>query len=177
MEAAARICVPLRSRWSLILRTFVSWCMWSVGVVAVQPVIIFSALFCMVWRVLWCVSARFEAQAGLAYSITERMNCLYTVVVVSLLCPNVVWASDLRALSLGVTLFFIFVMCCLKVIDVLYVTPRILGVCVCVRGVLSMVRCGVCWCSWLSLVSRVTVDLAVARLSLFVVHQWCSMLN
>ena len=147
------------------------------GVVAVQPVIIFSSLFCMVWRVLWCVSARFEAQARLAYSISEHMNCLYTVVVVSLLCPNGVWVSDLIAFSLGVTLFFIFVKCCLNVIDMLYVTPRILSVCVCVRGVLSLVRCGVCWCSWLSLVSRITVDLAGARLSLFVMHQWCSVLR
>ena len=77
---------------------------------------------------------RLEAQAGLAYSITERINCLYTVVVVSLLCPNVVWASDLRAFSLGVSLFFMLVMCCLNDIDVLYVTPRILCVCVCVLG-------------------------------------------
>lgn len=64
------------------------------------------------------------------------------MVVVSLLCPNVVWASDLRAFSLGVNFFFMSVMCCLNDIDVLYVTPRILGVCVCVRGMLFMVRCG-----------------------------------
>ena len=99
------------------------------------------------------------------------MNCLYTFVVVSLLWPKVVWASDLRALSLGVTLFLMFVMWCLNVIDVSYVTPRILGVCVCVRGVLLMVRCGMCWCSAFQFVSRVTVDLAGARLSLFAVHQ------
>ena len=52
--------------------------------------------------------------------------------MVSLLCPNVVLASDLRALSLGVHLFLMFVMCCLNVIDVSYVTPSIFGVCVCV---------------------------------------------
>ena len=130
MEAVASICVPLKSRWSLILRTFVSWCMWSVGVVLVQPVIVFRALFCRVCNVLRCVPERFAAQAGLAYSITERINCLYTVVVVSLLCPNVVWASDLRALSLAVHLFLMFVICCLNDSDVLYVMPRILGVCV-----------------------------------------------
>ena len=101
------------------------------------------------------------------YSITENMNnCLCTVVVVSLLCPNVVWSSDLRVLSLGVTLFLMFVMWCLNVINVSYVTPRILGVCVCVRGVLLMVRCGMCWCSWFQFVSRVTVDLDGERLSL-----------
>ena len=51
---------------------------------------------------------RFEAQAGLAYSIPERINCLYTVVVVSLLCPNVVWASDLSAFSLVVRFVLMF---------------------------------------------------------------------
>lgn len=115
--------------------------MWSVGDVAVQPVIIFSALFCIVCRVLWCVAVRLEAQAGLAYSITDRIYCLYTVVVVSL-CPNVVFAIALSAFSLGLVLFLMLVVCCLNVMDVLYVTPRILGVCVCVRGVLLRVRCG-----------------------------------
>ena len=76
MMAAARVCVPLMSRWSLTLRTFVSWCKWSVGVVFVQPVMIFRALFCMVCRVLRCVPVRFGAHAGLAYSITGRIYCL-----------------------------------------------------------------------------------------------------
>ena len=53
VEAAAIICVPLMSRWSLTLRTLVSWCRWSVGVVDVQPVMIFRALFCSVCSVLW----------------------------------------------------------------------------------------------------------------------------
>ena len=73
---------------------------------------------------------RLDAQAGLAYSITERINCLYIVQVVSLLCPNVVWASDLSAFSLGVHLLTVFVICCLNDISVSYVMPRILGVCV-----------------------------------------------
>ena len=55
---------------------------------------------------------------------------LYTVVRVSLFYPNFVCTSVLSALSLGVTLFFMFAMCCLNVMDVSYVTPRILGVCV-----------------------------------------------
>ncbi len=139
-----------------------------------QPVIIFRALFCMVCKVLWCVSVRFGAQAGLAYSITERMYCLYTVVVVSLACPNVVWASDLRAFSLGVSLFFMFVICCLNDIDVLYVTPRILGVCVCVRGVLFIVSWGIWRCSAVQFVRRVAVDLAGASCSLFAVNQFWS---
>lgn len=62
-------------------------------------------------------------------------------------------------------------MCCLNVIDVSYVTPRILGVWVCVRGVLLMVRLGVWRCSDVQFVRSVLVDLAGARLSLFVLHQ------
>ena len=95
------------------------------------------------------------------------------MVVDSLLCPNVVLVSALRALSLGVHLFLMFAMCCLKDIEVLYVTPSILGVCVCGIGVLFMVRCGMLLCSAFQLVRRVTVDLVGAILSLFVLnHVW-----
>jgi len=69
------------------------------------------------------------------------------------------------------------VMCCLNDIDVSYVTPRILGVCVCVRGVLLMVSCGMWRCSAVQLVIRVAVDLAGARLSLFMVNQLFSVLR
>ena len=65
------------------------------------------------------------------------------MVVVSLFCPNVVCASDLSALSLGKHLFLIFVMCCLKLRPVSYVTPSIVGVCVCGMGMLFMVSWGV----------------------------------
>ena len=74
--AAARICVPLMFRWSLTLRTFVSWCRWSIGVECVQPVAILRALFWMVCSVLQCVLDRFDVQAELAYSHTGLMNCL-----------------------------------------------------------------------------------------------------
>ena len=63
--------------------------------------------------------------------------------MVSLFCPNVVCASDLRALSLGKHLFLIFVMCCLKFSPVSYVTPSIVGVGVCGIGMLFMVSWGV----------------------------------
>ena len=42
----------------------------------VQPVAVLRPLFCRVCRVLRCVLERLGAQAGLACSITERMNCL-----------------------------------------------------------------------------------------------------
>ena len=57
-------CVPLMSRCSLTWRTLVSACMCCVGVVRVQPVIIFSAVFCVVCSLLCCVSEMFGAQAG-----------------------------------------------------------------------------------------------------------------
>ena len=50
------------------------------------------------------------------------------MVVVSLVYPKVMLASDLRVLSLGVHLFFMFVMWFLYIIDVSYVTLSILGV-------------------------------------------------
>ena len=59
--------------------------------------------------------------------------------MVSLFCPNVVCASDLRALSLPVHLFLMFVICCLKVSPVSYVTPSMVGVDVCGIGMLFMV--------------------------------------
>ena len=77
------------------------------------------------------------------------------------------------SVSVCCTLFLMFVTCCLNVIDVSYVTPRIVGVWVCVRGVLFMVRLGMCLCSDVQFVSSVHVDLAGASVSLFVVHQSC----
>ena len=79
---------------------------------------------------------------------------------------------------MGVTLFLMFVMWCLNVINVLvYYTMDFGCECVCGRGVLLIVRCGICWCSAFQFVSKVTVDLAGAKLNLFVVQQWCSVLR
>ena len=62
--AAAMNCVPLISRCSLTGRTCVSACMCCVGVVRVQPVIILSAVFCVVCSLFCCVCEMFGAQAG-----------------------------------------------------------------------------------------------------------------
>lgn len=67
------------------------------------------------------------------------MNCLNTIVVVLLSCPNFVCASDLRAFSLGAVLVFMFATCSLKVIIVSYVIPKILGLWVWVSCVLFRV--------------------------------------
>ena len=76
----------------------------------VQPVMMRSALFCIVCNVFLCVVDKLGAQAVPAYSITVLMYCLYTVLVVSFCCPNFVPVSALRALSLGVHLCFISAM-------------------------------------------------------------------
>ena len=59
----------------------------------------FRALFCMVCRVSNWLIARFGAQAGLAYSKTELMYCLYISVVVSFCCPKSVPVSVRIVLS------------------------------------------------------------------------------
>ena len=62
--------------------------MWFVGVVCVPLVMIRRSLFCKDCKVLWWVIERFGAQAGLSYSKTERLYCLYMSVIVSLCCPK-----------------------------------------------------------------------------------------
>ena len=41
-----------------------------------QPVIVLRAVFCRTCKVSRCVLDRLAAQAGLAYSITDLMDCL-----------------------------------------------------------------------------------------------------
>ena len=74
--AAARNWVPRMSRCVCILRILVSECKCSMGVDFVQPVMILSALFCVVWSLRICVLDSVGAQAGLAYAITDLMYCL-----------------------------------------------------------------------------------------------------
>ena len=79
-----------------------------------QPVMIRRVLFCIVCRVLWYVIARFGAQAGLAYSKTEQMYCLYISVRVSFCCSKSVPVSVRSMLSqCMVTARMIFMLCCL----------------------------------------------------------------
>lgn len=99
------------------------------------------------------------------------MNCLYISVSVSLSCPNVVLVSALSVFSLMEHLFVMSVMCVPKDSEVLYVTPRILVLWLCRMGVLFSVTVGVCWCSFVKLVSSVVEDFAGATLSLLVCSQ------
>lgn len=121
-------------------------------------------LFIFVWSLE--LDASLEAQAGQSYSITERMHCLYTVVMVCLLCLNVVLVSDLRALRPDEVLLLMFAICCLK--DITECLSKDLDSFV--SGVLFMMRWSMNRCSAI-LLNIVTVDLAGWRVSLFVESQ------
>ena len=118
--------------------------------------------------------ARFGAQAGLAYSKTERMYCLYNSVRVSFCCPKSVSVSVRSVLSRCVHFCLMSCMWSLKLSEVSYVTPRIFVECLCGIAVLSSVSCGVCRCSFVWMVRRVIVDLVDATYSRFVTNQVCS---
>ena len=72
----------------------------------------------------------------------DLIYCLYTVVSVSLCCPNVVLVSALSVFSLGLHLVTILLTCGAKDMDVLYVTPSILVSWVCGIVVLFSVAVG-----------------------------------
>ena len=61
-----------------------SWCMCSIGDVCAQPVIIRSALFCIVCSVLWCVSDKLGAHNR---SDELFVNCGCCFFVLSEVCP------------------------------------------------------------------------------------------
>ena len=69
--ANARTCVPLMSRYCFTEKIFVSACRCFVGVVCVLPVIILSALFCIIYKLFSCVLDKTGVQAGILKSITE----------------------------------------------------------------------------------------------------------
>ena len=69
------------------------------------------ALFSIVFKVVLRVVVKFGAQTRLAYSKTERMDCLYMSVRVSLCCP--------KSVLVGVQSVFASV--CAFLFDVVYV--------------------------------------------------------
>ena len=79
-----------------------------------QHAAVLSALFCCICSVL-CVSESFSVQLVLQYSTVDRMNCLWIVVVVSLLCPKSSHVMALKALRFGVHLSLMSAMWSLKV--------------------------------------------------------------
>ena len=65
-DTEARNCVPLMSKWLDMLNTLVSAWMWAVGDDLVQPVAIFSALFCTICNLFVLEFDIDGAQLGLA---------------------------------------------------------------------------------------------------------------
>lgn len=68
-------------------------------VVARPPVIVLSALYCMICSFVIFGFEKLENQVGKVYFKMELMNCLYRMLD-SLSCPNMVLVSVLRAFSL-----------------------------------------------------------------------------
>ena len=68
----------------------------------VQPVIVLSALFCMVCSFVMLVSDTIGDHTVLAYSIMGRVMVLYVAVSVSLALPHCV---EVRDLSMLIVLF------------------------------------------------------------------------
>ena len=65
----------------------VSVCRCAVLVSSVHPVIVLSALFCVVWSFVMFVSEAMGDHTVLAYSVIGRVIVLYVVVSVSLFLP------------------------------------------------------------------------------------------
>ena len=138
-----------------------------------QPVAMRRAAFCVRCSLCKCVSARLGCQAMCAYVRMGLMYCLYSVVMSSLECPNVVCVSALRTFKRVLAGVFILSVCCLNVTPLSSVTPRIFVVGVTGMGVLFSVMCGWALYSLLNGVRRVSVDFVVETFSLFCESQ-CS---
>ena len=89
----------------------VSVCRCAVLVSSVHPVIVLSALFCVVWSFVMFVSEAMGDHTVLAYSIMGRVIVLYVVVNVSLFLPQCVVVSVLSRFIVCVAFLFVFCMC------------------------------------------------------------------
>ena len=110
---------------------FVSW---------VQPVIVLSAVFCIICSLFVFVSAKIGDQIVFAYSKMGLVMVLYVTINVSFVFPQCVVVSCLRMFIVCFAFCAVFVMCCAYVSFVSNVSPRILGVFVVGSGVLSIWR-------------------------------------
>ena len=78
LAAPTKNCTPLMLVCSLIGSTLDSACRCGIGVDLTQPVAMRRAAFWVRWSAAICVGAKSLHQAGLAYSSTSLMNCLYS---------------------------------------------------------------------------------------------------
>ena len=152
---------------------FVSVCRCAELVSSVQPVIVRSALFCVVCSFVMFVSEAMGDHTVFAYSVIGRVIVLYVVVSVSLALPQCVVVSALSRFIVFVALVFMFCMCVEYVSLGSSVSPNILGF-LCV-GSVSLFICNVSvvlYCAG-SGVKRVVVVLDVFSVSWFCCVQWC----
>ena len=106
-----QICVPFISICCWRGRTCVSLWRWGIGVICVQPIAIRSAIFWVICSLCMCVVSVSGCTAGCAYVSMGLMYCLYTKVMSSLDCSNVLLVSAWRTLSRVFALVFTLSVC------------------------------------------------------------------
>ena len=93
----------------------------------VHPVIVRSAVFCIVWSLLVLVSEMMGDHIVLAYSSVGRVMALYVMASVSFDLPQCVEVSALSMFSVGFALLMVFCVCFEKVSLGSSVSLRIFG--------------------------------------------------
>ena len=98
------------------------------AIICVQPVAIRSALLWVICSFWMRDSARSGCHAGWLCVGVGLMYCLYTRVMSSLDCPNVVLVSALRTLKRVLALVLMLFVSGLNLILLSYVTPNVVAV-------------------------------------------------
>ena len=133
-------CDECSCRCSLIGRTDVSVCRCCAFVSWVHPVIVLSAVFCIVCSFFVFVSEIVGAHIVFAYSSIGRVIVLYVTSNVSFVFPQCVVVSCLSMFTVCFAFCAVLVMCWVYVSFVSKVSPSIFGVWVVGSGVLFMRR-------------------------------------
>ena len=150
----------------------------GISVAYVQHLAIISAVFwilCSLFK--WVVATMSEDYAIPAYDRMVLINCSHGVFMSSLEWHYVVCVSARRKLKLVLALMCMFRVCCLTVIPLSYVTPRICGNCCSCVGVPGMViscsvTCGLVLYSLLYGVLGASVVFVAEAFSLFAFSQF-----
>ena len=104
----------------------------------VQPVMVLSAMFCIICSLLVLVFAMIGDHIVFAYSSMGRVIVLYVTICVSLVLPQCVVVSCFSMFVDFLAFSVVLVMCWEYVSFVSKVRPSIFGVCVVGSGVLFM---------------------------------------
>ena len=131
-------CDACSCRWSFIGSMLVSACRCLMFVSSVQPVIVLSAMFCIICSLFVLVFAMIGDHIVFAYSSMGRVIVLYVTICVSLVLPQCVVVSCFNMFVDFLAFCAVLVMCWEYVSFVSRVRPSIFGVCVVGSGVLFM---------------------------------------